>query len=221
MTPAAGDRPDGRAARWAGQRQRRREEFVEAAIRAIAEHGPEASTEHIAEAAGVARTRLYKHFTDATDLRRAVAERAVRQVNTELAALLHLEGTPMEMITGTIGMHTEWLSEHRHLYHYLSRHSPAGREGIEDVKTTIARRLTTLFESYLDGFGLGSQAAEPIAFGLVGLVESSTAQWLENDRGLGHAQFTALLARWVWGILDDTLRQGGITVDPHRPLPAP
>ncbi|HVV11327.1 TetR/AcrR family transcriptional regulator [Amycolatopsis sp.] len=222
MTSAAGDRTDGRAARWAGQRERRRVEFVDAALRAIAEHGPEVSTGHIAEAAGVARTQLYKHFADATDLHQAIAERAVRQVNAELEPLLQLEGTPMEMITGTIGTHTTWLSEHRHLYQYLSRHSRTGGPGaIADVKTTIARHLTALFEDYLGGFGMNQAVAEPIAFGLVGLVESSTVQWLDSDRGLTHEQFTTLLARWVWCLLDDTLRQGGVELDPGLPLAKP
>lgn len=63
-----GARHDGRSTRWAGEHQRRRAQFVEAALVAIARHGPETSTEQIAQQAGVARTRLYKHFTDAADL---------------------------------------------------------------------------------------------------------------------------------------------------------
>jgi DNA-binding transcriptional regulator YbjK len=35
---------DGRAARWSGQREKRRAEFVEAALEAIAHYGPQAST---------------------------------------------------------------------------------------------------------------------------------------------------------------------------------
>src|SRR5215469_4167626 len=74
---------DGRAARWAGQQERRRREFVDAAMRAIAEHGPDVSTGQIAAEAGVARTRIYKHFVDAADLQGAIAERALEQVTTD------------------------------------------------------------------------------------------------------------------------------------------
>ena len=31
---------------------------------------------------------------------------------------------------------------------------------------------------------------------------------------------SALLARWVWGIVDDTLRAGGVVLDPDTPLAA-
>ncbi|ANZ35910.1 hypothetical protein BBK82_07250 [Lentzea guizhouensis] len=49
---------DGRAARWAGQREMRRAEVAAAALDAIAEHGPQVSTEQIAERAGIARHTL-------------------------------------------------------------------------------------------------------------------------------------------------------------------
>jgi hypothetical protein len=51
-------------------------------------------------------------------------------------------------------------------------------------------------------------------------VESSTSRWLENPRGVERAELAALLARWVWRIVDDTLRAGGLELDPHTELAA-
>ncbi|MGW4485007.1 TetR/AcrR family transcriptional regulator [Amycolatopsis sp. NPDC004368] len=222
-SPRTPQKADGRAARWAGQRERRRREFVEAGLRAIARHGPDVSTEQIAEEAGVARTRLYKHFADATDLQCAIADRAGELITAEFTPLWDPPGTPMQMIRGAIGAHTRWLADHAHLYHYLTRHSLSGRPGardvVADVKTAIARQLTVLFEHYLAAYAMDTRVAETIAFALVGLVESSTARWLENPRGLDQAALATLLARWTWHILDDALRAGGITLDPDGPLP--
>ncbi|WP_329060705.1 hypothetical protein [Amycolatopsis sp. NBC_01480] len=92
---------------------------------------------------------------------------------------------------------------------------------VADVKTVIARQLTQLFEYYLPIFGMDTHIAETIAFGVVGLVDSSAAQWLENPHGVTKVELAGLLARWIWRILDDTLRAGGIELDPHRPLPPP
>lgn len=222
-TPApAARRPDGRTTRWAGQRERRRREFVEAALRAIAEHGPEVSTEQITAAAQVGRTRLYKYFADAADLQRAIADRAVELITTELAPIWNPRGTPTQMISTAIDAHTRWLSEHGNLYRYLTMHSlsaqPGGQNVITDVKTVIAQRLTALFEHYLRTFGVATRVAEPIAFGLVGLVESSTARWLENPGGMAREELADLLARWVWRLLDDTLRSHGVELDPDEPL---
>ncbi|ALG10672.1 TetR/AcrR family transcriptional regulator [Kibdelosporangium phytohabitans] len=215
---------DGRAKRWAGQRDRRRREFVEAALRVIAERGPGVSTEQIAHAAGVARTQLYKHFTDAADVHGAIAERAMQLIHTDLAPLWNLHGTPMEMISSAVGSHTRWLSENQYLYRYLSMHALSAGNGpnrITDVKTTIGNHLTRLFEHYLALFSMDTRVAGPVAFGVVGLVDSCTAQWLADPRRIGRDEFVALLARWVWSILDDTLRAGGMELDAHAPLAAP
>ena len=41
--------------RWAGQRERRRAEFIDAALVVIEQHGPQTSTEQIAAHVGVSR----------------------------------------------------------------------------------------------------------------------------------------------------------------------
>ena len=104
-------RPDGRATRWAGQHERRRAEFVDAALAAIAEHGPDVSTEQVAEKAGVARTRLYKHFDDAGDLQRAISRRVSELITEELEPVWNPQGTPREMITTAVDTHLRWLTD--------------------------------------------------------------------------------------------------------------
>lgn len=216
---------DGRAARWAGQRERRRCEFVDAALRAIAEHGPDASTEQIATAAGVARTRLYKYFADAADLQSAISDRVVELLTVELAPIWNPHGTPTEMIRAAIDAHTGWIAENSHLYLYLTVHSASakagGRNPITDSLTAIGEHLAMFFRHYLDLFDLDARLAEPIAFGLVGLVDSTVNRWLANPNGIARADLAALLARWVWRILDDTLREHGVELDPDEPLAAP
>ncbi|NKQ56870.1 TetR/AcrR family transcriptional regulator [Amycolatopsis sp. K13G38] len=218
MTSSPG-RMDGRAARWAGQRERRRREFVAAALRAIAQHGPEVSTEQIAEEAGVARTRVYKYFADGADLQIAIAARVGELITAELAPVWTPRGTPMQMIEAGVEAHTRWLADNENLYRYLTMHSLSGQDAIADVKTTIATNLTGLFDHYLRLFGLDARLAEPIAFGVVGLVESAAARWLANPSGLTRDELAALLTRWVWRLLDDMMRAGGVELDPHRPLP--
>jgi len=215
---APGQRVDGRAARWAGQRERRRREFVEAALRAIAEHGAEVTTEQIAEAAGVARTQVYKHFTGADDLRQAISDQAVELINTTLAPLWNLRGTPMQMIRGAVGSHVAFLAEHYNLYWYLSVRGTQG--AITDVKTAVARHLTLLFEFYLSAFGIDKRFAEPLGFGVVGLVDLSTIRWLENPREMAQSDLADLLATWVWRIVDDVLRTNQVVLSPDVPLDA-
>lgn len=224
--PDRGDRTikDGRSTRWAGQRERRRREFVDAALLAIAEYGPDVSTEQIAAAAGVARTQLYKHFTDATELRMAIADRAKELLSGDLR-LWELRGTPMQMIESGVRAHLRWLSEHRNLYRYLNRHSRVAlsdeRDPITDVKTAIGRQLTTLLEAYHETFGLDVRVAQPTAFGIVGMVDSAAARWLDDPQGLTEDELTSLVSGWVWQISDGNLRAGGIERSAHDPMEAP
>ena len=53
---------DGRSTRWDPHREQRRLAIITAAIAAIGQDGPDVSTAQIAEAAGVPRTHVYRHF---------------------------------------------------------------------------------------------------------------------------------------------------------------
>lgn len=68
---------DGRASRWAGHRERRREEIVERAVAVIDSEGADAPVESIARACGVTRQVLYRQFDHRHDLDVAVADRIV------------------------------------------------------------------------------------------------------------------------------------------------
>ena len=77
--PHAGPKPgvkvDARSERWREHRKKVRAEIVEAAFRAIDRLGPELSVREIAEEAGTAKPKIYRHFTDKSDLFQAIGER--------------------------------------------------------------------------------------------------------------------------------------------------
>ncbi|MBO0803808.1 MAG: TetR/AcrR family transcriptional regulator [Nocardiopsaceae bacterium] len=221
----AGSRADGRAARWEGQQERRRREFVDAAMRAIAEHGAEVSTAQIAAEAGVARTRIYKHFEDAADLQASIAERALELVAVNLEPVWKPQGSAMEMISGIIDTLIGYLSEHRQLYRYLTKYAPSARDSdrdvVTDVKTAIGNHVTGIFRYFLGEFDADSRLAEVDAFALVGMVESAINQWLDNPAGVTREELSGHLTRWIWLLIDQVLREAGIELDPGAPLELP
>lgn len=221
MTASATPQVDGRSARWAGHRERRRGELIDAAVRAISKHGPEVSVEQMAEEAGVARTRLYKYFNDAADLGGAIADRAAEMITTEMAAVFSVKATPLELTRSAIGAHINWLTEHGDLYRYLTMHAlSSGQHAISDVKTVIARQLVEVFEFYLRTFGAEPvPVLNPLAHGIVGMVESSTNNWLDAPGEITAEQLSGWLTGWTWTLLDQTLRSHGLEIDPEAPLP--
>ena len=66
---------DARSERWREHRKKVRAEIVDAAFRAIDKLGPELSLREIAEEAGTAKPKIYRHFTDKADLFQAIGER--------------------------------------------------------------------------------------------------------------------------------------------------
>ncbi|WP_308258363.1 TetR/AcrR family transcriptional regulator [Saccharothrix obliqua] len=219
------DKPvDGRAARWAGQREKRRAEIVAAALTAVAEHGPWVSTERIAEVAGISRPRLYRHFTDADDLYGAVGRRIGELLVAAMAPpLTEPRGSTRDVIARVVRTFVEWLTEHRSLYEYVVSRSvaddPGRRQPAADVRAAIAGLLRDLLGGYLGLLDVDTRIADPLAFGLVGMVEAAAARWSAEPGGTDLDELVDHVSRWVWALVDDVLRQGGVALDPDVPLP--
>ncbi len=88
---------DARRDRWRSHREARREEFIQAALRALARHGPEFGMEHVAAEAGVTKPVLYRHFTDKADLYVALGQRG-----TELLFDRLIPARPASAVTNTV-----------------------------------------------------------------------------------------------------------------------
>jgi AcrR family transcriptional regulator len=213
---------DGRAARWSGQRDKRRSEFIEAALQAITDYGPQASTEQVADHLGVTRTKLYRFFDSAADLHRSIARRASDMLIAKQTPAWKTTVSPMRMITKTVSVHLRWRIENPNLYEYLSRHSVSddahGVAAIHDVNNTVAANLSVANAAILRTFGLDERPAVPLAFGTVGFVESATTRWLNDPTPAPLPEFTVQLSEWLWALWDSTLQSGGIHVDPHQPI---
>jgi AcrR family transcriptional regulator len=194
-------------------------------MRAIAEYGPDVSTSQIAAEAGVARTRIYRHFDDAADLQGAIAGRALEMVTSGLEPLWKPQGSPMEMISGIVDSLIGYLSENQNLYRYLTKYAPpvAGSDTdvVTDVKAAIAHHLTRLFTYYLSEFGADTGLAEINSFMLVGMVESAISRWLDSPGDVTRDVLALHLSRSIWVLLDRGLRDGGVELDPDAPLAPP
>lgn len=182
MDPQSTSARDGRTTRWAGHRDRRRAEFVEAAIDVIDSVGPNASVEQIASAAGVTRQVLYRHFDGRADLDRAIVERAAaliyELVINDLDGIDDLASTARRVLEGYL----DFVEQHRSLY-WFSRAEQSGESNpVDEVKGRLAETATVLGHELVAE--RGTEPALPIdaifASGLVGLVDASISHWLRQ-----------------------------------------
>ena len=215
-TPGPERAPDGRRLRWADHRVQRRAAFVAAGALAVDQHGPDASAEQIAAAAGVSRTVLYRYFRDREDLRQAIADQVVSAIVDSVVPHLTLgrDSTPRQIIGSAVGVIIGWLDEHPNLYLFLR----ARRSGLDAVENTLADRVSELLKVVLLLLGLDEARAEPSAFAIVGMVESVGAWWLAK-RTLSREQVTQVVCDGIWHLLDGTARASGVALGYDTPLP--
>jgi AcrR family transcriptional regulator len=221
-TVSSGVGVDGRAARWSGQREKRRAEFVEAALAAIAHYGPQASTEQVADHVGVARTKLYRYFDGAADLHHSIARRASEMLTAKQTLVWDGPISPIQVVSGTVSMHVRWRIDHPNLYEYLTRHSLSDDEhgvaAIHDVNRAVAANLAEVIATFYRTLGIDERPAVPLSIGAVGFVEASVTHWLNDREPLPRKEFTTQLTEWMWSLLNTALVKAGIHIDPHQPV---
>jgi AcrR family transcriptional regulator len=213
--------PDGRRLRWAGHRAERRAAFVRAGAAAVDQHGPAASAEQIAAVAGVSRTVLYRYFRDTDDLRHAIATEIVGGLTARVLPQLALgpDATPHRLITSAVATIIGWFDEHPNFYAFLRDQ----RNELGAVEAALAERVATLLQSLTQVFGLDGDQAEPVAYGLVGYVESSCAWWLPRRHAPGamtRERFTTSVGQALWHLLEGVARANGVVIGYDDPLPS-
>jgi AcrR family transcriptional regulator len=215
---------DGRSTRWDPHRRQRRAAIIAAAVEAIEQYGPDVLTAQIAERAGVPRTHVYRHFDGKQALDLAVSRHAARQIGETIRAGLAKSGSARTIIGGAIDQHLRWVEAHPNLYRFLARHAYAvantGSPAADDAKTAFAAELTTLLARYMAMFELDPAPAERVIIGVVGMVDTTAAWWLEHP-DVPRAELTGQLTEQTWLIIDHTARAAGLTLGLDDSLPSP
>jgi AcrR family transcriptional regulator len=198
---------DGRARRWAGHREARRLEIVDAAVAAIGEHGPDVTTEQIATRAGVSRPGLYRHFEGRDDLQSAIAARSVERLVHELEPVWRPQGRPFDMLARALHAHLRWLSDNANVYRYLKRTSfgTGGESATTNVRATVAEHVAGMLIDGSLGAEIEPAVAHPLAFGLIGMVDSAAAHWLDEPYGASLDQLVTQLTESCWAVIRATV----------------
>jgi AcrR family transcriptional regulator len=210
---------DARRDRWRSHREARREEFIQAALRALATHGPDFGMEHVAAEAGVTKPVLYRHFTDKADLYVALGQRGTELLFERLIPALNNEEAPVPRIRKSLHAYFSTIEEHPNLYRLLIRRpgSAALPNTVAEDKELIGTALSRLLGDYLRAFDMDSGAAEPWGHGIVGLVQNVSEWWLER-RTMSRDAVVEYLTQIIWAAIDGIVRQHGIVIDPNKPI---
>ena len=217
-----GSAPDARRDRWTEHRAARRRQFVDAALRVLQAQGTELPMEAVAAEAGVTKPVLYRYFSDKAALIQALGERGSEILLERLMPAINSAGPLRARIREAVGAYFAVIDEHPGLYWLLARRAPAeaGDDPVQRDKEFIAIALTAVIGDYARVFGLDSGAAEPWAYGLTGLVQSTGEWWLQR-RSMSRSHVVEYVTQLIWSALSGVLRDAGITLGPDEPLPEP
>lgn len=215
---------DGRARRWDRHRAQRRQALLEAAVEAIETEGADAGVDAVAARAGVSRTVLYRYFDGRDDLTRAVSRYVVELLLARLVTPMSSARTPRRIIRGMVRAHLRWLDEHPELYRLIAIRSGggAGAAAFAEGETILATQLADLLAGYMARLGLREPLAQPMAYGLIRMVEAAGDWWVrhrDEPTAPGQRVLVDTLSDSAWYVIDGHLRAHGITLDPDAPLP--
>lgn len=218
---------DARSERWREHRKRVRSEIVDAAFRAIDRQGHEVSLREIAEEAGTAKPKIYRHFTDKSDLFHAIGRRLRDMLWTAIFPSIDLSvDSGREVIRRAVEQYVRLVDEHPNVIRFLiqgrfaEQSEPTMRALNESREITLA--MAELFDNELRDIELDGAALELAAYAAFGSIASATDWWLgaaqDSPRRMPSEEFVAHLTTIMIGSINGTCELLGIAIDPDLPL---
>ena len=210
-----------RATRHSGHRAEKREQIVRAAIETIEEHGVDVGTGQIAERAGLARPHVYRHFDSKDDLDDAVARAAADALVEAVRPSLSRSGTAPQVIRGVVAASVRWAHEHPNLYRFMAaRRQSRALQDARAGETRFLAEVVAAAAAYLRATDTEVEPPAGVLAGLMGMVDASIIWWLEH-RDERQKHLVDRLARQVWLVIGDMMRELGVQLDEDTRLVVP
>ncbi len=177
----------------------RRAQLLDAALRVFGEQGFHlASMNDIADAAGVTKPVLYQHFSSKRDLYLEVLRDVGDRLRAEVAKGVAAASTPREQVEMGISAYFRWVGESPLSFAVLfvgdTRRDPDFIAEAQRVESDIADYIAELIVVE----GLDVEHRRLLAYGVVGLAETTCRHWLTNDLELSADRLADGVAQLAW-----------------------
>ena len=174
---------DARSERWREHRKKVRSEIVDAAFRAIDQLGPDLSLREIAEEAGTAKPKIYRHFTDKSDLFQAIGERLRDMLWAAIFPSINLASDPArEVIRRSVDQYVRLVDEHPSVIRFLlqgrfAEQSASAMSALNEGRE-ITLAMAEMFNNELREMELDVTAMELAAYAAFGSRRRPTGGWV-------------------------------------------
>lgn len=218
---------DARTERWREHRKKVRAEIVDAAFRAIDQRGPEVSLREIAEEAGTAKPKIYRHFNDKADLFAAIGKRLRDMLWAAIFPSVNFATDPTrEVVRRSVAEYVNLVEQHPNVLRFML----AGRFPEQSDSTIsalnegrdITMAMAEMFSNEMREMELDRAALELAASATFGSASAATDWWLgpspDSPRRMPTDKFVAHLTTIMLGTINGTAELLGIALDPNRPI---
>jgi AcrR family transcriptional regulator len=179
-------------------REARREELIDAAVRAIRTGGGEVSMEAVAAEAGITKPIVYRHFGSRAGLCQAIARRYGERLHAALfASLAGSDDDGEEAFRRGIDACLSFMAEESPLFTFLSR-QPDARGTLNALTRRLASEYADIFRPDLSGAGRDPRAADTWAHAVMGMVSAAAAWWIEAGADMPRPVLRDQLVDLIW-----------------------
>lgn len=190
--------------------------MLDAAVEAIRTIGAGASMEQLAKQGGVTKPILYRHFGDRDGLVDAIGERYAQHLVERLMPSLDSD-EPIELLRQTVDSYLGFLEDDSELYTFLLHQAPRTPKRVDErpissLIDAIGRQVAVVIGDQLRANDLDAGGAEPMAFGIVGMVHQAGDWWIRSQT-MSRSALTDYLTTLLWngfsGLRDATADADG------------
>jgi AcrR family transcriptional regulator len=218
---------DARSERWREHRKKVRAEIVDAAFRSIDKHGPDVSLREIAEEAGTAKPKIYRHFTDKSDLFQAIGKRLRDMLWAAIFSNIDAATDPTrEVVRRGVAEYVSMVEQHPNVLRFMLQgrfpeQSESTQRALNEGRE-ITMAMAEMFNNELRGMQMDPAAMQLAAAATFGSASAATDWWLGPDpdspRRMPTDEFISHLTTIMLGTVNGTADLLGIDLDPDRPI---
>lgn len=202
-------------------REQRRAELLDAATRVIRTSGTSVSMDRIAAEAGITKPILYRHFGDRAGLVAALGERFAATLLAELNASLDSGSAPNQLLEKTIDAYLRVIENDPEVYQFISQRiageDPEAFAAIGNFIRQVAAQVAVVLGERLREAKLDSGGAEPMAYGIVGMVHAAGDWWVER-RTMPRHRLVTYLSSLLWTGISGLGPLDNVSDDGDEPL---
>ncbi len=176
----------------------RRRQLLDCALEIFADNGFHAtSMSDVAESAGVTKPVLYQHFTSKRELYLELLDDVGGQLQLSILAATAGAGGPRHQVEAGFAAYFHHVHRHRSAFTLLfgsgARQDGEFAEAVRRVEAAIAAAVAVLIDADVDDLH-----RRILAYGVVGLAESTSRHWIADDLDLDPDELARQVADLAW-----------------------